>query len=180
MKHKRSLLAAIGGLTFISLASAGFWWSNAIPQLSAQADTNLPNNHLLLSPVHPDEPVDYTLNERFSVENSLEIIEQIKGALLSFQRLTEKSKPVLGEQAIVGVGNTDWETQNLGFSNWVGSVEGALRKQDYQMKKLEFEFAQKQYQDGEISQAILDEKESNYRRAEQEFKTFWDSFRVSD
>ncbi|MBE9129969.1 MULTISPECIES: hypothetical protein [unclassified Coleofasciculus] len=175
MNYKRSLLAAVGGLILIPLAGAGLWWTTSVAQLPAPTDADLS-----LSPVHPDEPVDSTLNERFSLENSLERVKQIRDALSSFQSLTEKSKPVLGEQATISVGNTDWETQNLGFSNWVGSVEGTLKKQEYQIKKLEFELAQKQYEDGDITKANLDQKEANYRQATQDFQAFWNSFNVSD
>ncbi|HBB31732.1 MAG TPA: hypothetical protein DDZ80_14350 [Cyanobacteria bacterium UBA8803] len=179
MKLKRYLLTA-GGLLLIPLASAGFWWTNSIAEPTAPVGTNLAQENLSLSPVHPDEPVDATLNERFSLQNSLDRAQQIREALASFQTLTEKSKPVLGEPALTKIGNTDWETQNLGFPNWVGSVEGTLKKQDYQIKKLEFELAQKQYQDGEITKTDLQEKETNYHRAEQDFQAFWNSFKISD
>lgn len=175
MKNKRSLLAAVGGLLLISLGSAGFWWTSSVAQLPAPTEADLS-----LSPVHPDEPIESTLNERFSLDNSLERLQQIRASLTSFQRLTEKSKPVLGEQATTGVGNTDWEIQNLGFPNWVSSVEGTLKKQEYQIKKLELELAQKQYEDGEITKAVLDQKEASYRQAVQEFQTFWNSFAVLD
>jgi hypothetical protein len=169
-------IASMGGLLLIPLISTGLWRTNAALQLPAQAHLAREN----LSPVSPDEPLEDTLSDRFSLANSLERLQQIRGALSSFVQLTEKSKPALGERAIARIGNTDWEIQNLGFPNWVGSVEGTLRKQDYQIKKLEFELATKQYEDGEVSQAVLDEKEVAYRLAEQEFRAFWHSFEIAD
>jgi len=170
--------AAIGGLLLIPVASAGLWWTSSVAQQPQPA--NISQNNSSLSPVSPDEPVDYTLNERFSLSNSLERIQQIKNALSSFQQLTEASRPMLGDRTIAEIGHTGWETQYLGFPNWLGSVEGTLQKQAYQIAKLEFELAQKQFQDGEISQAVLEQKEAKYRRAEQDFQAFWNSFTPVD
>jgi len=180
IKHQLSLLAATGSLTLISLVIAVDFWTSSVATLPVQANTYFRQEYLSLSPVSPDEPAEDTLNERFSVENSLERIAQIRDALSSFSNLTEKSKATLGESATAQVGNTDWETQNLGFPNWVGSVEGTIRKQDYQNKQLELELARKQYEDGEITKAVLDEKAASYQRAEQEFQDFWNSFNVAD
>ncbi|EDX78577.1 hypothetical protein MC7420_7230 [Coleofasciculus chthonoplastes PCC 7420] len=170
--------AAIGGLLLIPLASAGFWWTSSVAQLPKP--DNVSQDSPSLSPIHPDESIDDTLNERFSLSNSLERIQQIRNALSSFQQLTETSQPILGDRKMAEIGHTDWETQHLGFPNWVGSVEGTLKKQAYQIAKLEFELAQKQFQDGEITQAALDQKEANYRRAEQDFQAFWNSFNIAD
>ncbi len=131
-------------------------------------------------PISPDEPVSDTLNQRFSLQNSLSRIQQIKGALDSFRRLTATAKAKLGESALRNAGNTDPETQNLGFTNWLGSVEGTLKQQNYQIKKLEFELAQKQYQDREITKAALDQKAAAYRQAEKDFQAFLKTFRIAD
>jgi len=152
----------MSGLLLIPLVSAGFWWTSSVAQLPKPA--NVSQNNSSLSPVHPDEPIDYTLNERFSLSNSLERIQQIKQALSTY--LTETSQPI-GDR-------------EMAFHNWVGSVEGTLKKQAYQIAKLEFELAQEQYQDGEISQAVLDQKKASYRRAEQDFQAFWNSFNIAD
>lgn len=174
MKNKPIAIAS--GLLLVPLIGMGVGWSHSALQLPARADLVQEE----LSPVSPDEPVEDTLSDRFSLDNSLERLEQIRGALSSFVQLTEKSQPVLGGGAIADIGNTDWEIQHLGFPNWTGAVEGTLRQQEYQIKKLEFELAQKQYEDGEISQAVLNEKEVAYQRAEQDFQAFWNSFRIVD
>jgi len=178
IQPKSIRFAAMSGLLLIPLVSAGFWWTSSVAQLPKPA--NVSQNNSSLSPVHPDEPIDYTLNERFSLSNSLERIQQIKQALSSFQELTETSQPILGDRKIAEIGHTDWETQYLGFPNWVGSVEGTLKKQAYQIAKLEFELAQEQYQDGKIAQAVLEQKEASYRRAQQDFQAFWNSFNIAD
>ena len=147
---------------------------------AATPDGKLSEEGLSLPPISPDEPVDYTLNQRFSRKNALDRITQISDALSSFQQLTLKAQPVLGDAAIQEVDNTSQEIQSIAFPNWVGAVEGTIRKQDYQIKKLEFELAQKQYEDGEIDRATLDAKSEHYHLATQEFQTFWESLTVID
>ena len=181
MKDNISLIAAATGGFMLSIAIAGILRAAPVTGLKVQPSPNTAQvSDLQLKPVYPDETVSYTLNERFSVKNSMRVLPQIKGALNSFHTLTEKSKSALGEKALSEVGNTDWEVQNLGFTNWVASVEGTIKKQDYQMKKLEFELAKKQYEDKEIVKAVLDQKAVSYQQAKQEFLKFWNSFKISD
>ncbi|MBD2101529.1 hypothetical protein [Leptolyngbya sp. FACHB-261] len=146
--------------------------SAAIPNPVAQAPA--------AEPVSPDEPSNTTLNERFSLANSLERLQQIESALKSFQALTQKVEGKLPKRELAQVGNTDSETQNLGFHNWSGAVEGTLRKQNYQLKQLEFQLAQKQFAYGEIQRAELDQKERSFKQAEQDFQTFLSSFQIAD
>ncbi|MBD2040795.1 hypothetical protein [Microcoleus sp. FACHB-672] len=186
MQINRSLLKAAIFLALVPVAVAGMLWSfkeqQTRQQLSPNSNTSTANSssNPVKQSVHPDEPIDDTLNQRFTFENSLTRTQQIKEALESFRQLTDTSKAKLGKSAIATVKNTDPETQTLGFYNWVGSVEGTLIKQNYQLKKLEFELAQKQYQDKEISQTELDKKSADYRKAEQEFQTFLKSFTIAD
>ncbi|MBD2179885.1 hypothetical protein H6S82_06040 [Planktothrix sp. FACHB-1355] len=181
MKKKVFLVAAIGCLT-IPIGAAGLFGSVADSSVNAQQfisgstaiaqRTNQVRN--------PDEPINVTLNERFSLANSLMRIKQIQGALTSFRTLTARSKPKLGQTAIATIGNTDPETQTLGFTNWVGAVEGTVRQQNYQIKKLEFELAKKQFEDKQISQTAFNQKRAAYQQAEREFQNFLNSFRIVD
>lgn len=176
MKDRISLIAAAAGGFMLSIAIAGIIKAAPVTSLPVQSSANSnPTTELQLQPIHPDESVNYTLEQRFSLENSLTALGQIKGALNSFRQLTETNKTSLGN-----VGNTDWETQNLGFFNWVGAVEGTLNKQNYQIKQLEYELAQTQYQDGKIAQAILNQKLAEYQQAKHNFVAFWQSFKIAD
>jgi len=129
---------------------------------------------------HPDEPADYTYNERLSAKNALDTLKMIDASLQSFQRLTEASKGKLAKREITKVGNTAWDQQQLGFYNGVKAVEGTVRKQDYQIKQLEYELAQIQHEAGKISGKALDEKKAAYQRAEKEFQSFWDTLQIRD
>ncbi len=135
---------------------------------------------LTLPPTHPDEPAEYTYTERFSPENALDNISQIQNALSSFQKLTIKAESILEQKELDEVGNTLWEIQYLAFPNWIGGVQGTIEKQNYLIKKLELELAQKQYHDGEVEQTILASKAADYELAKQNFLEFWTSFTMSD
>ncbi|MBW4680391.1 MAG: hypothetical protein KME19_09770 [Microcoleus vaginatus WJT46-NPBG5] len=186
MQMNRSLLKAAIFLALVPVAVAGMLWSvkeqQTRLQLSPDSNAGTANStsNPVKQPVHPDELIDDTLNQRFAFENSLTRTQQIKEALESFRQLTDTSKAKLGKSAIASVKNTDSETQTLGFYNWVGSVEGTLIRQNYQLKKLEFKLAEKQYQDQEISKTELDKKSADYHKAEQKFQTFLKTFTIAD
>ncbi|PKN25437.1 MAG: hypothetical protein CVU64_19925 [Deltaproteobacteria bacterium HGW-Deltaproteobacteria-21] len=133
---------------------------------------------LILDPVHPDEPADYTYNERFSTRSSLESLNAIKSALESFRKLTEASAGKIPKKTLAKIGNTGWEMQNLGFPNHVGAVKGTLLKQEYLIKKLTYELAQSKAR--EVSKEDLSEAKKDCEKAEKQFQDYWDSFSVSD
>jgi len=133
-----------------------------------------------LKPVHPDEPPDYTYNERFSSKRSLESLSIIKSALDSFKRLTEASSGKIPKKTLAKIGNTDWEIQNLGFTNHVGTVKGTILKQEYLIRKLTYELAEMKAKSGEISQAELSAMKIDYEKAENQFQNFWNSFHIED
>ena len=47
---------------------------------------------LILKGHHPDEPSEYTYNQRFNFNNALGSLEQMKAALKSFTQLTNEIK----------------------------------------------------------------------------------------
>jgi hypothetical protein len=135
---------------------------------------------LNLKPVHPDEPAEYTYNERFSTGRSLESLNAIQAALDSFRKLTEASEGKIPQKTLAAIGNTGWEIQNLGFPNHVGTVKGTILKQEYLIKKLTYELAQTKAKSGDIGQADLSAARKDYEKAEKKFQDFWNSFRVAD
>ncbi len=163
MKPNRSFAIAAICLALVPLALAGMFWSVWKQSSQAQPPIAAP-----------------AIEQRFSLEDSLNRLSQIDQALTSFRRLTEKNKAKLGEAATAEVGNTDWETQNLGFPNWVSSLEGTLKKQNYQIKQLEFELAKKQFEDRQISQTTLDRQAADLKKAEREFQDFLKTFKIAD
>lgn len=198
MPLKTSLLVTAIGFTLVAAVSGSFransnqlWRSSeaTVSVASSSGDSAAVGANLLRDQgsdrplnlaVHPDEPAQETLDQRFSVKNSLARMQQIDAALKSFRQLTEASQEKLGETEVAKVGNTDWETQNLGFHNWVGAVEGTLLKQNYQIAQLELKLAQQQYAAGKITKTELGQKVLHEQKAAQKFEQFWKSFNIAD
>ncbi len=145
----------------------GFW--------SAIAQVQLKNR-----PEGAGESTNQIINQRFSLQNALTCTKQIDKALSSFRELSKLATPKLTKSQMRKVGNTDWEIQNLGFVNWVGAVEGTLRKQNYQIAKLQLEIARMQSKSGKLSTKALQEKQTACRKAEKDFQRFCESFSIAD
>jgi hypothetical protein len=133
-----------------------------------------------LRPVHSDESAHQTFEQRFSLDQALSSLEIIRASLQSFQKLTEEVQGKVSREKLKEIGNTDWEMQNLGFRNYPKSIEGALRKQDYQIKKLQYQLAEARNKEGmKNSTELLDAKKA-YQQAEKDFQEFWKNFRIAD
>jgi len=135
---------------------------------------------LNLRPVHSDESVSQTLEQRFSLDQALSSLEIIRASLQSFQKLTEEVQGKVSKEKLKEIGHTDWEMQNLGFRNRPKNIEGALRKQDYQIKKLQYQLAEARNKEGMENSTELLEAEKAYQQAEKDFQEFWKNFRISD
>jgi len=110
-----------------------------------------------LEPVHPDEPVSHTFNTRFEIQNALMRLSTVKD--LSGQQPGEAS---------------------MAFNNAVGAIEGTLRKQAYEIAKLDYELAKALFRTGDVAESELNEKKAAYENAVADFTAFWKSFGISD
>ncbi len=133
-----------------------------------------------LKPIHSHETVEFTLNQRFSLENALFAIESIQGWLESFRRLTAAAKGKLAPGAWKEIGNTEWDVQTLGFSNLPRAVEGALRYQDWQLKKTLHRLETAELATGKTSAQKVESARQAMEHAEKEFQAFWDSMSIAD
>jgi hypothetical protein len=145
----------------------------------ATATTGSLLTELQLAP-QVDEPLIHTFEERFSAGNALERLQQIEAALESFRKMTEICEDRNLSDLLKEVGNTEWETQNLGFPNWAQSVEGALRKQALLIAHLEYELAQKRFAGREIDEKQLQAARKRWTEEKSRFKVFWDAFQIAD
>jgi len=135
---------------------------------------------LKLRPIHPDEPVEYTYEQRFSIDMALSSLQKIQGSLMSFRILTEEAKGKISKQRFKEIGNTDWETQYLGFKNMPGCIEGTLRKQDYLIKELRYQLAKEKFKLKVIDEKELLETKRTFEQVEKSFQAFWDKFGIAD
>jgi len=128
----------------------------------------------------PGESTDYTLNKRFSFNDVLFRLGQVKSALNSFASLTSAAEGKIAKEELQRIGNVDWETQNIGFPNWLTGIEGALRLQNYEIKKLQYELAFEKSKQGELDANEVAKFRKLFEDEEASFQKFWVSFRVVD
>jgi hypothetical protein len=127
-----------------------------------------------------EEPVECTLNRRFSPNNALERLDSMSSALSDFRELTTLAKPILPDEKLAEVGNLDWDTQNLGFTNWLGAVRGTLHKQRYMIAKLQYDLALERLADKKINAEQAEKARQEYEQAKKAFREFWNSFCIAD
>ncbi|GGB18774.1 hypothetical protein [Agarivorans gilvus] len=112
---------------------------------------------------------DYS--ERFSLEESRVTLEYVTEALNSFRELTEKSPKTLTDE----IDNTSWDIQNLGFNNWMDTINGTLLLQQYQIAELRYQ--------GLSNDATEDMRESvasQLKNAEKQYQQFIERLQVMD
>jgi len=135
---------------------------------------------LTLKPIHPAEPVQDTLNQRFSLQNALANMESINGFLESFRRLTAAAKGKINKATWKEIGNTEWDVQTLGFANLPRAVEGALRHQNWLLKKALHRLAVMEMKGGKTAAQKTEQARQEMDQAEKEFQSFWDSMSIAD
>lgn len=140
----------------------------------------LPVHALDLKPRHPDEPADYTFNQRFSAESALRTTGYLRSIIESFRTMTRMTKDKLSAKELKEIGNTDWDIQHLGGPNHTNAVDGTILKQDYLIKKLEYELAVERSKSGKDDAAKVAAALKDYRKAEETFQTFWNKFGIAD
>ena len=131
-------------------------------------------------PIHPDEPTQSTLTERFALDSAVSDVAKVRTYLESFRTLTSASRRCLGAAGLRQIGNTAADLQSIGFKNVPSSIEGALLRQNAEIAKLQLDLATSKQAHGEASASDVKQRESNYRRALEQFKRFWDSHPITD
>ena len=133
-----------------------------------------------LKPVHPHETAKQTFDERFSLSTALERLGFVGKGLESFVKLTEGCGKKVPAQEMKTIGNTDWETQNLGFRNATGAIEGALRRQDWTIKQLRLQLVQERRKNGTVSDEEVTKAQRSFDEADKSFSEFWKGFGIAD
>ncbi len=166
-----------------------FIWPLLVPALlvgaaPSRADGTAPSRRdgtdLRLKPLHHAETVEQTLNLRFSLENAFAVVNTIQEWLESFHRLTEAAKGKIPSSTWKTIGNTEWDIQTLGFANIPRSLEGALRYQNWQLKKALHQLAMMEEQAGKAPAQKAEQAQRELELAEREFQAFWDSMSIAD
>ena len=134
---------------------------------------------LLDRPLKPTAPAKGTLKHQLSLDKSIDRVKQINQTL-SQLRPSLKNQAASGARSIAGDNSGNLAKQTLTMRQRLGSITGTLKKQDYEIKKLSFDLAQKQFQDGEISKTHLDQQHASYQKSARDLKTFLNSSRIAD
>jgi hypothetical protein len=125
---------------------------------------------------HPDGSEGQEEFDRdYSVKSALERLEQTETFLDSFRKLTKLSRTKMPPEAMLKIGNTGSEMQDIGFNNIPLIIEGSILKQDYLLRQAEYRLAQLQGLGGDISSKELDERRAAYADATRKFQYFWDT-----
>ncbi len=126
------------------------------------------------------QTVDTVDKERFAYARALDSLQSINEWLKSFKTLTTLTADRITPEEKQQVGNTGFEMQSLAFYNLPRIVEGTLRRQNYDISKLEYELALERRSAGKVSQMDVEAKKKNWQAAKTELQAFLDKFRVAD
>ena len=119
-------------------------------------------------------------DSELQLSSALQSLERMKEFLSSFRSLTEAASLFIPAARMKKIGNTDWETQNIGFRNMPQIIEGVLRKQEFLLRKLEYEAAQAECRQKKIEAEALKSAEQKFVEAEAGFRSFQSTFHLTD
>lgn len=125
---------------------------------------------------------DYRVPDQYlTLEYNISSVGHMAKALWNFDALLENCHRLLSEEAFLQVmEGVSAAGKNVGFANWPVVVETMLRKQDLEIKKLQYELGREKLEPGKINRSELDQLEKVYREAEREFMIFWNNHPLSD
>lgn len=132
-----------------------------------------------LRALHPDEPASVTLNVRFGARNALERLEQVRAALDDYTSLTQSLKADAGRAASTHA-LPGWEETHLGYPNWTGAIEGALRAQTMEIARLRHELARERHARGSASGDEVARAREACEQATRAFEEFWNEAGIAD
>lgn len=132
--------------------------------------------YLNLHTRHPDAAGGGEEFDRlYSADQALGRLQQMRGFLESFRRLTEQVRGRVDRTQLQAVGNTGTDVQTIGFHNIPLIVEGTVLKQQYQLAQARYELALLKDDRQQISAEELARFRSAYRDATARLQTFWDT-----
>ncbi|MBN1294154.1 MAG: hypothetical protein JXB48_20130 [Candidatus Latescibacteria bacterium] len=123
-----------------------------------------------------EEPLDYTLNRRFSSQEAYFRLGQLRKFIKSCVSLMkENPQGILEKEVKIKEMSLDFE-----IVNWSNCLEGTIKKQEYLIAKLQYELARERYEAGKIGKEVFDSQENKYIQAKDDFETFFNSFQIVD
>jgi len=177
---KLLLLVAIVSLVAIGLFPIGVGIARQQPPAGSSA-MGVPQDpaaigYLNLHKRHPDaDEGTVEFNRAYSSDLALNRMTQVEGFLESFRKLTDKVRSRLTPPERKTIGNIDSDMQTIGFHNIPLIIEGALLKQEYQLRQTEYELAQLKRDHGNATAQEVEAKRTAYAKATKALQIFWDT-----
>jgi hypothetical protein len=114
-----------------------------------------------LQDVHPDETAEETYNQRFSFGNAIQSLQRVRTA--------SKTPDTMSV-----------EERTIGYRNWLGVLEGTLRKQQLILSQLTYELAVERHGKGEASAEDVEKSKDALEEQRRSFLQFWEQFGIAD
>lgn len=112
---------------------------------------------------------------------AVESLRFIDREMTSFRELTTKTSKSLSERERREFQDRFWENQHLGYPNHRNVIEGTLKKQDYLIKKLEYELAKERLAGGKkIPAAEINRLKETYEITERELEKYLKNYQIAD
>ena len=133
-----------------------------------------------LAPVSADETAEQTLRGRLSPAEAQRCLETVRGALASFAALTDVVRDKLPAAKLKEIGFCERDMQTIGFRNSVVGLDGALRLQDWQIKRLVYELALERAKRGGVSEQYVSSARQAFMATDVAFRESWRGFGFGD
>lgn len=127
-----------------------------------------------ISTAKSEDLINYTLTQRLSLDYPLRQGDRRSQPFLA----SHSHQPVLAQESTSN--ELFAPGQDLVLQNRPSSLEGTLKQQKYQIKRLELDLARERFEDGKISQIAFNQKVKDYQTALEEFKAFTHSSKMAD
>jgi hypothetical protein len=138
------------------------------------------SGELGLKPLHPDETVDESLNQRFSADNALRTIATVEEMLDSLSVAVINRREGTCEKRLAAIEAAFRDKVTVGIANYPTVLEGAVRLQRLTIADLQHQLALSKHAHGAESQESVRNALDTLETARRQFLEFWESARVAD
>lgn len=126
-------------------------------------------------PAHPaDEATSCSWRQRLTLKNALDYTREVKSWLTKFDELAETLPEEMPAEKIKKMNLPKWVTHALEFYNATIVIQGTLLRQNYEIKRLEYELAQERAKHQKDGVSEVNEKKKALAQAEADFMKYWD------
>lgn len=144
---------------------------------------------LLLQPVVADletQGEEQTLQagsgacETFTQENALQDLGRLHGVFDAMKNIAEEQTPDTAISGSAEFEHAELQEQALAFSKGLSSVEGALYRQQYELRKTQYELAKERAAKGAISPAEVQRAKVAFEQSEKAMHEFWERYHAAE